>query len=174
MKRELSRIGTALALVAAMVFTTTLIGCGNKTVIAALNDVASAAQSVSATAQSVYPAGSPEAAKIKSFADLVSKLATDYAAATTAVQQLALLPTMQTALTLFESDIVPLLHVSPAFLVAIAAIDAGLRIAANHFVTIATQAQKQGAGRFAAARGIDLPAAIRQLNEFLATPKIRR
>ena len=118
--------------------------------------------------------GSPEAAKIKHFADIVSKLATDYAAATTANQQLALLPTIQMALTLFEQDIVPLLHVSPSFLVAIAAIDAGLRIAANHFVTIATQAEKKGADKFAAARGVDLPAAVNQLNAFLATPKIRK
>jgi hypothetical protein len=150
--------------------------CNNADVESALADAASGATSVEVTAEAQFGANDSRVEKIKIIRDILIRLRDDYPNAVTPDQQLTLLPTLRTAIDLFEQDVLPLVHASPAFVVAVAAIDAALRIAANHFVTVATKANAakiaRTAGKVKVAQSIDEDLA--HLKAFLATPKVKK
>src|SRR6266436_6154798 len=115
-------------------------GCSNKDIASATSDVVSGARSVVLAMKAAPPEGDPRLARLQHFVDLADKFQVDLAAALTPDQQVQLLPTITALLETFQSDVLPLLHVSVTVGIAIAGIDAGLRIVANHFKNLSANA----------------------------------
>lgn len=107
------------------------LACNNRQVDAALGDAAAGGKSVAAAAVAKYGADSPQAKKYQKWADSIVTLRADYAKATTPDEQVKLLPALNAITDFFETDVLPELKLDP---IIAAGIDAGLRIAANHFV----------------------------------------
>lgn len=148
-------------------------GCSNKDVSEATTDIISNATSVVLAIKATAPVGSPLVAKIESWVNQAAKFQNDYLAATTPGEQVQLLPVLVGLTETFEADILPLLHTSPAVGVAIAAIDAGLRIVANHFKSAASSPAATSVAGRRAARGVDIEGSKARLAQFLATPKVK-
>src|SRR6266404_171421 len=150
--------------------------CSNKDVASATADIVSSAQSVVIAMKAVAPADSAGIAKLEHFVQLADKFQADLAAALTPDDQVKLLPTITALLETFQADVLPRLHVSVSVGIAIAGIDAGLRIVANHFKNLSTNAPTVArvAGRRAArTAGVDIEAAKATIEGYMATPKVR-
>lgn len=107
------------------------IACSNQAVLSGLDDAHSGAKSVSAAAVAQYGPDDPRTKRYQRWADSIQTLHDDYAKAATPEEQVKLLPALNALIDFFESDVLPNLKIDP---IVAAGIDAGLRIAANHFV----------------------------------------
>lgn len=155
--------------------------CTNNDVTAALGDAAAGAHSVALTAAAQFGATDPRTKRIENWSETLTRLRSDYSNATTPGAQLALLPALNASISAFESEVLPLFKLNPGATVWIATIDAGLRIAANHFVTAAKtvtpSARATGGARIATdsegGSNADPTREIEKLKAFLATPKVK-
>jgi hypothetical protein len=157
-----------LALTLTLLLTSLVAGCSNKDIAEATGDIVSGAQSVVLAMQAASP--DPEKlARIQHFVSLASGFQTSLANALTSDQQAALFPLLQAVIEAFQADVLPQLHVSVNIGIAIAGIDAALRIVANHFKHTA-----DAVGPKAARGDVTLLKAKKRIDDYLATPKVKK
>jgi hypothetical protein len=172
--RQILRIAMSLALTAVVLLSALAMqGCSDKDVKSALGDVVSSAKGVVRAMEAVTPAGDPRLAKLEHFLDIAQKFNDDFAAALTPEAELALLPTLTAIIDTFEADVLPLLHVNVNVGIAVAGIDAGLRIVSNHFKNSLQKPAVVSMSRHGAASNT-IGAARSRINEYLATPKVEK
>lgn len=168
----------------------TMKSCDSKSVSSALNDADGFGQSFLSFARQTYAANDPRLARVELFASKLHEVAVKYPTLTDAEGQIALLPTLNFVLTMFRDEILPLMNLSPTQKLIAFGIDAGLRIAANHFVnkaadliaaSPAARSAKQGKKGTAVAmessvatEGVDVDAELEKTKAFLATPKVEK
>lgn len=143
----------------------TMPACGSQQdVAAALRDADSGAQSFLTYARGTYPQADPRLKRIELFAKHVHTVAVEYPTLTDAAGQLKLLPTLNLALNMFQTEILPLMNLSPTQRLIALGIDMALRIAANRFVTTAEQLIAKSAAALDAQPGRKARAAVTEAN----------
>lgn len=155
-----------------LVGTLVMMACSNQYVASALGDAAAGAHSIATTAAGAYGANDPRTIGIQKWAQRIDDLKADYKAATTPDEQVKLLPTLQFVLNYFTSDVLPLFSQNPTVLVILAAVDAGLRIAANHFLDTADSVSKK-LKKMKMSIPPEQAGEIRDIRKFLETPKVK-
>jgi hypothetical protein len=171
MKSQISNLKFAvLALVLCSLIAN--LGCKNSDVETALGIAGSHASQLARNAATVYGAEDPRARRVQDGADKLGRLKAAFANATTPDEQLALLPALNASIDFFDSDILPLLKLSPTSQLIALAVEDALRLAAGHFVKSADQVTAKAPRamhRAGAAAGDEAPDQVAKLKAYLKT-----